>query len=189
MARTSASTSGVICSSGRRRHHHAAAEAAHGERHRGAHRVGALADEGAGEALDSAEVLEDGERVGHRLHRVVVVVGEAVDHRDGGVLDQLRQGRVERGARHDRVDQAADDAGRVGQRLVAAQVDLAGAQVLRVAAELGHAGLEADARARRRVLEEHRQGAIREVGRADPPPVEGLEGEPPGRAARAVPRA
>ena len=51
----------------RRRHDHVAAEARHGERHRGAHGVGALTDEGAGEIVHRAEVLENRQGVGHRL--------------------------------------------------------------------------------------------------------------------------
>ena len=72
---------------------------------------------------------------------------------------ELGERGVKGGAGHDGVDQPAHHTGRVGHGLVAAQVDLAGAQVLGVAAQLGHAGLEADAGARGGLLEDHRQAA------------------------------
>ena len=103
---------------------------------------------------------------------------------------ELGERGVKGGARHDGVDEAADHAGRVGHRLVAAQVDLAGAQVLGVAAELGHAGLEADARAGGGMLEDHRQACgPRGTGVSGPPPVEGLQGGGQVEQRRAAPRA
>ena len=72
---------------------------------------------------------------------------------------QLLDQRVAEGARHDAVDPARQVARDVGRRLARADPDLLGAQQDRVAAELGHAGLEGHVRAQRGLLEEHRERA------------------------------
>ncbi len=106
-----------------------------------------------------------------------VAVGKAVDDRHGSMPHELGQSGMEGGPGHDRVDQATDHARRVGHRLVTAQVDLAGAKVLRVAAQLAHARLEADARARGRMFEDHRQRATRKEGRERTATVQCLESD------------
>jgi hypothetical protein len=68
-------------------------------------------------------------------------------------------------AGHHHVEQRTHDAGRVAQGLVAAKLDGAGAVELRVAAEVGHRGLERDAGAGGNLLEDHAKGLVaQEVG-------------------------
>src|SRR6185312_17403479 len=51
---------------------------------------------------------------------------------------------------------------RVAERLAAAELEVAGREVERVAAELGHPDLEGDAGARRGLLKDHRERAAGE---------------------------
>ena len=126
--------------------------------------VGGVADVGEGDAVEAAGVLEDGERVAHALTGVPVGV-HAVDDRHGRPGGELVDGLVLLGADLDgRVVLRQRPRG-VGDGLAAGQVDLAGAQVEGVAAELGEAVLEADARARGGGLEDHRQVLAGEEGR------------------------
>ena len=66
-------------------------------------------------------------------------------HGDVGRAGELFQVPVVEGADHDGVDVAGQDAARVRRRLAFADLDLLGAQVERVAAELVHPYLEGDA--------------------------------------------
>ena len=118
--------------------------------------VGGVADVGERDAGQRAGVLQDRERVAHALAGVPVVV-HAVDDRHGRPLGELVDGLVLLAADLDGGVVLRERARRVGDALAAGQVDLAGAQVEGVAAELGEAVLEADARARGGGLEDHRQ--------------------------------
>ena len=106
--------------------------------------------------LEFAEVLQGGEVVGHGL-TWVRQISQAVDNRDRGVFGQIGDGFVRESARHDAVDVAREDFGGVGDRLATAELDVARGEKQGVAAELEHADLERHARARRRLLENHRQ--------------------------------
>jgi hypothetical protein len=64
------------------------------------------------------------------------------------------------GADHHQVAHARDDLCRVLDRLAAAELRVAGIEVDRRAAELLHAGLEGQARARAGLLEDHHQRAV-----------------------------
>ena len=108
-------------------------------------------------ALEAAAVLEDRERVAEGLDRVVPVSGLAVDDGDGRRLGQLAQHGDGLRPRHDRVQETREHATCVGHALAAGKMHLPRSQVDGVAAQLRHAGLEADARARRRVVEDHAQ--------------------------------
>ena len=123
--------------------------------------VVAVADVGDLLSLQIAEVLPRGEVVGHGLAGVREV-GEAVDDGDARVLGEVGDGLVREGARHDAVDVAREDFRGVVDRLAAAELDVARGEEEGVAAELEHAGLERDARARRRLLEDHGQGLAAE---------------------------
>ena len=138
----------------RRDHVHVHPEARGREQHGVAHAV-AVTEPRHGLALEPAAVLEDRERVADRLDRVVPVAGFAVDDRDRRRVGQLAQDGDRLRARHDRVQEATEHAPRVGHAFAARQVHLARPQVDGVAAELRHPGLEADAGARRRVVEDH----------------------------------
>ena len=88
-----------------------------------------------------------------------------------GTVDQAASSftvSFELGADHDRGVVLRQRAGRVGDALAARQVDLAGAQVQGVAAELGEAVLEAHARARGSGLEDHGQVLPRQERRERP---------------------
>ena len=133
--------------------------------HAGAHHqqrgadVGGVADEDHAQVrqfLVRQLVLEHGEDVAHDLGRVVVV-GQAVDDRHGGVRGQVEQGLVTQGSRLDGVDHAADDLRGVLDVFALAQVDFAGLEVKRVAAKFGHGHFEGNAGARGRLLEDHAQ--------------------------------
>src|SRR6185436_19435866 len=125
----------------------------------GCRHVVAVADPGDDLAVDGAALLDAGEDVGQDLARVVFV-GQAVDHRHARVGgERLELGLLE-GADHDDVDHPADHARRVLDRLGAAELAVGGGQIHDRAAHLVHAGLEADARPRRRLLEDHRQRAV-----------------------------
>jgi hypothetical protein len=104
-------------------------------------------------------VLDEGEDVGQDLAGVVLV-GQAVDHRHPRVRGEELELGLLVGADHHQVDHAADDARAVLDRLGAAELAVAGGQVHHRAAHLVHAGLEADARARAGLLEDHRQRAV-----------------------------
>ena len=54
----------------------------------------------------------------------MIVVGQAVDHRTGGVLGELNHGVVAKGAQHKGVHELADGAGDIGQAFALAQADL-----------------------------------------------------------------
>ena len=102
-------------------------------------------------------MLLEGHHVGHHLARMRTP-GQAVDHRDSGVARQLGERLGVERADHDGVDVTRQHARGVGQRLAAAELHFLGRQQNGVAAELAHGDLERDAGARRRPLEDHRQG-------------------------------
>ena len=121
--------------------------------------VVAVTDPGHGLALDGAAVLDVGEDVGHDLARMVFV-GQAVDHRHARELGKALDALLLEGADHHQVDHAADDACCVLDRFGAAELAALGGQVDHCAAQLVHAGLEADAGTRAGFLENHGQGAV-----------------------------
>ena len=73
------------------------------------------------------------------------------------VLREVGHRLVREGAGHDAVDVAREHLGGVGDRLAAAELDVAAGEEERVAAHLGHARLEADPGAGRGLLEDHPQ--------------------------------
>jgi len=86
-------------------------------------------------------------------------VGESVDHRDRGRRGEFFDERVVVRARHHPVHPARQVARHVGGRFARADAHLFRPQQDRVATELGHARLEGDVRAERRLLEVHRKRA------------------------------
>jgi hypothetical protein len=66
-------------------------------------------------------MLDHGQQIGHDLARVRQV-GQAVDHRDGGVSRQFLDLGMIVGADHDRVAHAAEHARGIGHRLAAAEL-------------------------------------------------------------------
>jgi hypothetical protein len=89
-------------------------------------------------------VLEKGEDVRQDLAGMKLV-GEAVDHRHARMLGKAFDLVLAEGADHHQVHHAADHFRAVLDRLGAAQLAVAGGQVDHAAAQLVHAGLEADA--------------------------------------------
>ena len=104
--------------------------------------------------LALGQVLLDGAQVADLL-RGVVVVAHAVDDRDRARIGELNDRLVLDDAGHDHVDQAREHLARVADGLVAAELDHARAEILRVAAELAHGRLERHARAGARLLKDH----------------------------------
>ena len=72
-----------------------------------------------------------------------------------GVLGELLDVRLRERADHDRVEVAREHGRRVLDRLAAAELEVVRGEVEPGAAELRDADLERDARARRRLLEDH----------------------------------
>ena len=124
------------------------------------HVVG-VADPGDLGALDRAAMLFEGLDVGHHLAGMGAA-RQPVDHRHVRGAGEIEQIVMVEDADHDRIDIAAHDAGGVGQRLLAGELHLVARQEHRLAAELAHADIEADAGARRLLLEDHRQHLVRE---------------------------
>ena len=130
----------------------------------------AVAGPGDGLAGNRTAMLLEGHDVGHQL-AWMGVVGQPVDHRNGGVLGQLQQPLMRGGADHDRIDIARQHLGGVGDGFGAAELHLGAGQHDGLAAKLAHADVEGDARARRRLVEDHRQHLAFER----PGPLAGLE--------------
>ena len=117
------------------------------------------------EPVEPAETLAHGHQVGERLARMLLV-REAVDHGDRGVLGELVHVGLREGSDHDRVQVARQDVGRVADRLAPPELEVGCREMERRAAELGHSDLERDARPGRRLLEDQPDGAAgEEVGR------------------------
>jgi hypothetical protein len=121
--------------------------------------VVAVAHPGHGLASDGAAVFDVGEDVGQDLAGVELV-GQAVDDGHARVLRKALDLGLLEGADHHQVGHAADDARAVLDRLGAAELAVARGQVHHAAAHLVHAGLEAHARARAGLLEDHGQRAV-----------------------------
>src|SRR5690348_5577433 len=82
-------------------------------------------------------------------------VGEPVDDGNVGVLGQLLDVLMSERANHDAVDVARQHARGVGDRLPASELPVARREEERVSAQLKRPDLERDARARRRLHEDH----------------------------------
>src|SRR5690606_34046834 len=85
---------------------------------------------------------------------------QRVDHRNAGITRQGFDLVVREGAYHDCVDHFRQHARGVLDRFTTAELAVIGREEDRAAAHLDHCGLEGDARARRRLLEDHRQGVV-----------------------------
>ena len=102
------------------------------------HVVGAVADVGERAAGQRAEALGHRLQVGEDLAGVELV-GQRVDHRDGGRRRQLLDPLLARGAPGDRGDLPGQHPADVGDGLAAADVRLGRVDLERLAAELGDA--------------------------------------------------
>ena len=120
------------------------------------HDVVAVADEGDRRARRaSPRCSRNVMQIREHLARVEQI-GEAVDHRDAWrARASSTSERVRERARDDQVDPARQVARDVADGLARAEADVVGRQVDRRAAELLDAGLEGDARAQARLLEDH----------------------------------
>ena len=87
----------------------------------GVRHVVAVTDPGVTLLGDIAQLLPNGEQVGENL-AWVHEVGEAVDHRYGGVLRELLDVLVRERTDHDAVDVPREDTRRISDRLTAAQL-------------------------------------------------------------------
>ena len=102
-----------------------------------------------------------------------------------GLRGELDDDLVRSGAHHDGIDEPLEVAGHVAHGLAGAQDDIVG-QVEGMPAELRHAGLEGDARAQARLLEQHRQRPPDQRHRGVPPrlAILRLQRRPPSRRRR-----
>ncbi len=100
-------------------------------------------------------MLDHRHDVGDGLSRVVLI-GEAIPHRDAGVLGQLSDYALAEAAVLDAVVHAAEDPGRVLHRFLVADLRPAGSQVGDVRALVVGGDLEGAARAGRGLLEDER---------------------------------
>ena len=112
-------------------------------------------------ALQVADVLADGHRVGHALARVVRV-GEPVDDRDLAVAGEVLHVLLGERADHDAVAVPAHHVGGVLDGLADAELDVVGVEEDGLGAQLLDADLEAHARARAGLHEDHRHRAAGE---------------------------
>ena len=104
--------------------------------------------------LAGGQMLHHGDHIGDRLRRVRVV-GHGVDDRDRAGVCQADDGFVLNDARHDDVHQTGENTAGVLDRLVSAELDHAGPEILRVTAELFHGGLKRAAGTGGGLLEDH----------------------------------
>jgi hypothetical protein len=93
----------------------------------------------------------------------VELVGEPVQDGHLGVLRELVHVCLPERPDHDPIQVAGEDGGRVLDRLAAPELEVAGREVEAGSAELGDSDLEAHARPRGRLLEDHPERATLEV--------------------------
>src|SRR5690606_15465681 len=98
----------------------------------------------------------------------MALVGQAVDHRHGGVARKLHHTLVRVGADHDDVDVAGQHARRIGDRLSAPELQVGMIKCNGLAAELPHRDIERHARAGRGFLEDHYQHGMLDAFGAEP---------------------
>ena len=116
--------------------------------------VVAVAEVGEADAFEAAEPLANRHRVGERLERVGEV-GEPVDHGDRRVLgERVDLGLVER-ADQEGADEPREDERGVAVALAPRELEVGGRKIQRHPAELCDPDLEPDARAGRRLVEDH----------------------------------
>ena len=104
-----------------------------------------------------ALVLANRQQIGEQLAGVEVVA-ERVDHRHRRAERHLLEAGLRVGAPDDRRDLPLEHARGVGRALLAAELAVRGRDDQRAAAEIGDADREADPGARRRLVEDHRDG-------------------------------
>ena len=103
-----------------------------------------------------AAVLLIGHHVSHDL-AWMGIVGQAVDDRHRGIFGHFKEAIMRRGADHDDVDIARENARGVGDRFGAAELHLRAGQHQRLAAKLPHGNVEGDTGSRRWLVEDHRK--------------------------------
>src|SRR6185437_7237826 len=128
--------------------------------------VVAVADVGQAQAAQRVVRLAQREQIGERL-TWMVPGGEHVYHRDRAVLGELLEHLVRTRAHADRGDVSREHERRVAHGLTARELKLVGAVHDRVPAELVHADVEGQARARRGLLEDQRDAAALERARGE----------------------
>ena len=84
-------------------------------------------------------------------------LGEAIDHRHVGMVGKLDEVLMLENADDDGVDETRQHARRVGDGLAAAELHFLAGEHHRLAAEFSHGEVKRHARARRRLIEDHRQ--------------------------------
>ncbi len=112
--------------------------------------------------LDRALGLLEGHDVGDDLAGVRLV-REPVDDGHGRVRGELQQRFVLVGADHDRVDVARKHLRSVGNGFAPPDLQVVVVEGERLPAELPHGEIERNARARRRLLEDHHQHLVRDA--------------------------
>ena len=108
------------------------------------------------QAVNAALGLPDGQIIGQRLAGMAVV-GQSVDYGNAGVFRHLLDDLVSEGSDHDPLNHALQILGHVVDGLALAEINFGWGQVERESAELLNSHVEADARAQRRLFEDHRQ--------------------------------
>ncbi len=103
-------------------------------------------------------MLLEGQDVGHQLAGMRLV-GQPVDHRHAGRARKVEKALVALRAQHDPVDIARQHLRRVAHGLAMPELHVAPVEEHALSAQLAHAHVERDARARRGLLEHKRQHA------------------------------
>ena len=91
--------------------------------------------------LSGGDIFKNGAHIADFL-RGVIVVAHGVDHGNTAAHCQIHDGLMLDHASHDDIDHAGDDLAGVANRLVAAELDHAGPEILRVTAKLLHSRLK-----------------------------------------------
>ena len=117
--------------------------------------VASVSDVDEANALEASEVLANREEVGEDL-RWMIVVGEAVPDGDARVLREVFDYLLAESAELDAVEHAAEDARRVCDVFLMAELDVVLAEVLGMSAFVDRRDGEGAARARRGLLEDER---------------------------------
>src|SRR5258708_18824840 len=125
-----------------------------GGMHPGGQNVVGVAGPSYGLAANGPAVLFEGHDVGEHL-AWMRATRETVDYRHGGMPRELGQHVVIERAYHDDVDIARQNPRRVGDGLASPELHLLAGQPYGRAPELAHGDVEGDARACRRLVEDH----------------------------------
>ena len=104
----------------------------------GCRNIIAITNPGKFKPFERAFMFLDGHQIGHDLARMALI-GQAVNHRHGGVFRHFVQLGFISGPDHDRIDKARQNARRIGNAFAPAKLAVAGIKDYNITAKLAHA--------------------------------------------------